>query len=85
MIAREGFEGNPYDTSDIEGDLTSMIVTKLIEKRLIVKSGSRHNIYWDIFRDFLVTGKYNNHRESYLLRYSPSKCESVFLVLQNDP
>lgn len=85
MIARRGFEGNPYDTSDIEGDLTSMIVTKLIEKRLIVKSGSRHNIYWDIFRDFLVTGNITTIGESYLLRYSPSKCESVFLVLQKRP
>lgn len=32
------------------------IVNSLVHKRLIIKSGSRLNIYWDIFKDYLLTG-----------------------------
>ncbi|MEW7126329.1 restriction endonuclease, partial [Acinetobacter baumannii] len=31
------------------------IVTSLLHKRLIIKSGIRLNIYWDIFREYILT------------------------------
>uniref|UniRef100_UPI001F13CA79 hypothetical protein n=1 Tax=Pseudomonas viridiflava TaxID=33069 RepID=UPI001F13CA79 len=31
-------------------------MNSLVHKRLIIKSGSRLNIYWDIFKDYLLTG-----------------------------
>lgn len=32
------------------------VVNSLVHKRLLIKSGSRLNIYWDIFKDYLLTG-----------------------------
>lgn len=31
-------------------------VNSLVGKRMVVKSGDRLNVYWDIFRDYLLTG-----------------------------
>lgn len=39
---------------DVSGDST---FKTLIDKRLVVKSGDRLNIYWDIFREYLLTKK----------------------------
>ena len=36
------------------GELT---ITSLLDKRLIVRTGSRLSIYWDIFREYLLTEK----------------------------
>ena len=33
------------------------VVSSLVDRRLMVKTGPRLNIYWDIFRDYLLTGK----------------------------
>lgn len=33
------------------------IVSQLIDKRLIIRSGTRLTIYWDIFRDYILTEK----------------------------
>ncbi len=33
------------------------VVSSLIDRRLLVKTGPRLNIYWDIFRDYILTGK----------------------------
>lgn len=38
----------------IYGDIT---ITGLLDKRLIIRTGSRLSIYWDIFRDYLLTEK----------------------------
>lgn len=33
------------------------IVSRLIDKRLVIRSGTRLTIYWDIFRDYILTEK----------------------------
>ncbi|MBR0646890.1 restriction endonuclease [Plastoroseomonas hellenica] len=38
----------------IYGDVT---ITSLLDKRLIIRTGSRLNVYWDIFRDYILTEK----------------------------
>ena len=32
-------------------------VDRLLNKRLIIRSGMRLNVYWDIFRDYVLTGR----------------------------
>ncbi len=46
----------PADWSEIIETAGVAIVNSLVHKRLIVRSGSRLNIYWDIFKDYLLTG-----------------------------
>lgn len=46
----------PADWSEIIEIAGVGVVNSLVHKRLIVKSGSRLNIYWDIFKDYILTG-----------------------------
>lgn len=50
-------EKAPADWSEIIDIAGVSSLNGLIHKRLVVKSGDRLNIYWDIFRDYLISGK----------------------------
>ncbi len=47
----------PADWSEIIELSGASVLNGLVHKRLVVKSGDRLNIYWDIFKDYLLTGK----------------------------
>jgi hypothetical protein len=47
----------PADWSEIIEIAGTAVLNNLIHKRLVIKSGDRLNIYWDIFKDYLLTGK----------------------------
>jgi hypothetical protein len=57
----------PVGISDLGEEFTPQIVQSLVDRRLIVKVGGKYDIYWDIFRDYLNTGKLPIE-EVYLLR-----------------
>ncbi len=58
----------PIDLVDTFDTCGEEIVSSLLNRRLIVKSGIRLNIYWDIFREFILTGNV----PIIALRYLPS-------------
>jgi len=47
----------PVDWFEVTETSTPETITSLIHRRLVVKSGDRLNIYWDIFREYLLTKK----------------------------
>lgn len=47
----------PAEWSEIIGISSPSVVNSLVNKRLVIKSGDRLNIYWDIFKDYLLTGR----------------------------
>ncbi|WP_374930519.1 restriction endonuclease [Serratia marcescens] len=47
----------PADWSEIIELSSASDVSQLVNKRMVIKSGDRLNIYWDIFKDYLVTKK----------------------------
>jgi hypothetical protein len=47
----------PADWSEIIEISGASVLNKLVNKRLVIKSGDRLNIYWDIFKDYLLTGR----------------------------
>ncbi len=47
----------PADWSEIIETSGTLVLNNLVNKRLVIKSGDRLNIYWDIFKDYLLTGK----------------------------
>lgn len=53
MVAQKA----PADWSEIIEIAGTAVLNNLIHKRLVIKSGDRLNIYWDIFKDYLLTGK----------------------------
>ncbi|EHD0093222.1 restriction endonuclease [Vibrio vulnificus] len=52
----------------------------LIDRRLVIRSGDRLNIYWDIFREYILTGTVPNIP----LRYLPSTdFSSIYKVIKH--
>lgn len=47
----------PADWSEIIETSGTVVLNNLVHKRLVIKSGDRLNVYWDIFKDYLLTGK----------------------------
>lgn len=83
-IAQRSFDGNFFDATEINDSIPENIVTSLINQRIIIKSGLNYNVYWDIFRDYLITDKVPYIGESYILRQSAKLCLEVFLLFSKD-
>ncbi|MFZ3122723.1 MAG: AAA-associated domain-containing protein [Thermodesulfovibrionales bacterium] len=61
----------PISISEIGETYPEGILQSLVDKRLIVRVGPKFDIYWDIFRDYLNTGKIPSE-EAYILRIMPT-------------
>jgi hypothetical protein len=55
----------------------------LLDKRLVVRSGDRLNLYWDIFREFVLTKKVPSIPLTYLPAY-PSLKTTLMMAQQLD-
>jgi hypothetical protein len=66
LIARSA----PVPVSEVLDLVPAAVVNSLVHQRLIVQVGERIDTYWDIFRDFLNTGRVPI-QETYILRYTP--------------
>ncbi len=62
----------PVIASELDEDLIpSSVLDSLMHQRLVVQVGDRLDIYWDTFRDFLMTGRVAIE-DSYVVRYAPN-------------
>ena len=82
-IATRSFNGNFFDATEVDEKINEPVITALINNRLVVKSGTKYNVYWDIFRDYLVTGKVPPIGESYILRQYVSVCFDVYNLFKD--
>jgi len=57
----------PVSVSELGEDLPIDVVQSLVNRRLLVSIGSKYDLYWDIFRDYLNTGRVPV-QENYILR-----------------
>ena len=57
----------PILVSELGDDFDPSIVQSLVDLRLVVRVGNKYDIYWDIFRDYLNTGRLPV-QENYILR-----------------
>jgi len=83
LIAQKAYDGDFFEISEVGESIESKTIDSLLHKRLIIKSGSNYNIYWDIFRDYLVTNSIPPIGESYLLRQGVNLCLEVFLLFED--
>ncbi len=82
LIAKRAYNSNFFDETEVGELISSETISALLHKRLIIRSGANYNIYWDIFRDYLVTGETPTIGESYLLRQGVNLCLEVFLLFE---
>ncbi|MCD4783820.1 MAG: restriction endonuclease [Candidatus Eremiobacteraeota bacterium] len=82
-IAKCSFEGNFFDATEVDEIIDEPVITELINKRLVVKSGTKYNVYWDIFRDYLVTKEVPPIGESYILRQHVNACFNVYKLFKD--
>jgi hypothetical protein len=82
-IAKRSFEGNFFDVTEVDEKISEPVITALIHKRLVVKSGTKYNVYWDIFRDYLVTEEVPPIGESYILRQYAGVCFDTYVLFKN--
>jgi hypothetical protein len=62
----------PVGISDALELADASVVQTLVDQRLVVQVGGRLDIYWDIFRDYLNTGRVPVE-ETYILRVTPTQ------------
>lgn len=70
----------PSLVSELLELIPSSVVQSLLDRRLIVQIGGRIDTYWDIFRDFLNTGRVPI-QETYILRYTPPSVARLLRVV----
>jgi hypothetical protein len=81
LIAQRGHAGDPFDMSEVDDRVDETVLDRLLAKRLVVRTGAKCNIYWDIFRDYIVEGTTPTLDESFLLRQYPNPCIGVLRLL----
>jgi hypothetical protein len=70
----------PIMASDAVDLFPASIVQSLLDHRLLVQVGERLDTYWDIFRDFLNTGRVPI-QETYILRFTPGSVGKLLRVV----
>ncbi|MEO6838255.1 MAG: restriction endonuclease [Ginsengibacter sp.] len=84
IIAKRAYDGSFFDETEVGDIIETDTIASLLHKRLIIRSGANYNIYWDIYRDYLVTGNIPIIGESYLLRQGVNLCLEVFLLFDSN-
>lgn len=65
-------------------DFNPKVVQSLVNSRLLVNIGSKYDIYWDIFKDFINTRRVPI-QENYLLKLSPgSIVRALYILAKNN-
>jgi Mn-dependent DtxR family transcriptional regulator len=82
LIAQRAYEGNMFDRIEVNETIPESIITDLTNKNLIIKTATKYNIYWDIFRDYLVTDEVPKVGENYLIRIRPNSAFDILTVFK---
>lgn len=83
-IASRSFDGNLFETTEVDDKIEEKTLTELVNKRLVVKLGTKYNVYWDNFRDYLINDEVSPIGESYILRQNVGVCVKVYKLFKDE-
>ncbi len=83
FVAKRSFDNDAFDATELDETLSEDVLNALINKRLVIKSGTKYNVYWDIFRDYLVTTEIPKIGETYLVRQGVQSVVDTFLCFKD--
>lgn len=63
---------SPIDMTELSDVASEEMISKLYANRYIIRTGSKYVVYWDIFKDYLLTGEVPEIPWSYVPIHSPS-------------
>lgn len=82
-ILKHVAQNAPIPAGEVTDRYAPEAVQSLVDRRLIVQVGDRLDTYWDIFRDYLNTGRVPLE-DSYILRSAPNQIARMLpLVMKN--
>jgi len=74
-------KGAPIEHHIVEEKYNANAISVLIDKRLLIKTGSQLNLYWDTFRDYLLFGQLPQIPNTYVPTLSVRKIRSVIRLI----
>lgn len=78
LIAKYADAGTFLHETDIPELVQLEVITSLLQRRLIIKTGLVYKPYWDVFREFILTGEIPPLTFNFILHQSPIVCFSIF-------
>ena len=60
------------------------IVRALVDKRIVINTGGQLNLYWDIFRNYILYDEVPNLPNTYIPAMTPRKIKSVIKIIMED-
>ena len=64
---------SPIAFHEVEESFGGEVIHSLLDKRIILRTGSRLMLYWDIFKDFVLTGRVPSIPISYIPQSDPTR------------
>ena len=78
LIAKYAETGTFLHDSDIPELVSIEVITSLLQRRLIIKTGLVYKPYWDVFREFILTGDIPPLTFNFIIHQSPIVCFGIF-------
>ncbi len=78
LIAKYADAGTFLHESDIPELVQLEVITSLLQRRLVIKTGLVYKPYWDVFREFILTGEIPPLTFNFILHQSPLVCFSIY-------
>ncbi len=77
-------ENSPVDLVELQESFDPEIIDLLYQSRLLIRSGHKYSVYWDIFREYLISGDVPDIPLTYVPQAQLTTALSVLRFIANE-